>query len=50
MDDGKEIPDIIVDAGTRTTYKKGRFFGKVRVRLCNWKDEWRLRVNRYWVS
>lgn len=28
MDDGKEIPDIIIDPGTRTTYKKGRFFGK----------------------
>lgn len=28
VDDGKDIPDIIVDPGTRTTYKKGRFFGK----------------------
>ncbi|XP_034231972.1 serine/threonine-protein kinase PLK1 [Thrips palmi] len=28
MDDGKEIPKIIVDPGTRTSYEKGSFFGK----------------------
>lgn len=24
------IPDIIIDKNTDTTYKKGRFFGKVK--------------------
>ncbi|KAF5270466.1 hypothetical protein FQA39_LY08344 [Lamprigera yunnana] len=27
-EDKQEIPDIIVDVNTRTSYKKGRFFGK----------------------
>lgn len=26
----KEIPEIIYDAGNRISYKRGRFFGKVR--------------------
>lgn len=25
----KEIPEIIYDSGTRISYKRGRFFGKV---------------------
>lgn len=34
-EDKQEIPDIIYDSITKTSYKKGRFFGKVRIHfLC----------------
>jgi hypothetical protein len=29
-DDKQNIPDLIYDAGANVTYRKGRFFGKVR--------------------
>jgi hypothetical protein len=32
-DDKQSIPELIYDVGTNVTYRKGRFFGKVSVRL-----------------